>query len=156
MSRFADALKVLFRSGTTDVSKSAKQQTDWDEVEENEKLMAERDEQIALFNALAYHPELKWAHSVPNGFYSTPAQKRKMKEEGLKSGVWDIFVPVPRGEYHGMYLEMKFAKNKLTKEQKDFGQAMQDQGFHCRVAYGWEQAYDFICQYMGLRPFWER
>lgn len=58
-------------SNFIDLQNIAEQQTDWDEVEENEKLMAERDEQIALFNALAYHPELKWAHSVPNGFYST-------------------------------------------------------------------------------------
>jgi len=117
--------------------------------------MSEHAEQVALFDVLAMHPECKWIHAVPNGFYSTPAQKAKMGYEGLRKGVWDIFVPYPRGKYHGMYVEMKYGKNKLTAEQVEFGAFVEAQGYKTFVAYGWFEAYTAIMDYLGLVPIME-
>lgn len=117
--------------------------------------MSEHNEQVGLFAALALHPELKWVFAVPNGFYSTPAQKAKMRQEGLRSGVWDIFLPYARGKYHGMFLEMKFGSNKLTPEQVEFGDTATAEGYLCRVAYDWLTAYNFILDYMGLEKHFE-
>jgi len=34
-------------------------------------------------------------------------QVERFKREGVLAGVSDIFVPVARGEFHGLYIEMK-------------------------------------------------
>jgi len=119
------------------------------------RYMSEHNEQVALFEALALHPECKWVFAIPNGFYSTPAQKNKMKREGLKKGVWDLCAPYPRGGYHGLFVEMKFGSNKLTPEQVEFGDFASSEGYLCRVAYDWLTAYNFILEYMGLEKHFE-
>lgn len=114
--------------------------------------MTEHDEQATLFQALLYHPECKWVHAVPNGGYRSKLTAVNLRREGVKKGVWDIFIPYPRGEYHGMYIEMKYGKNKLTPEQVGFKNDMEPQGYLCCVAYDWFTAYSFIMDYMGLQP----
>lgn len=117
--------------------------------------MSEHNEQVGLFQALAYHPEMRWVFAVPNGFYSSPAQKSKMKKEGLKSGVWDIFAAYPRKGYHGLFVEMKFGHNQLTQEQVEFGNDMEKEGYLCRVAYNWQEAYKILTEYMEVEPLFE-
>ena len=90
--------------------------------------MSEHDEQVALFQILSMYedkyPELKWIFAIPNGGKRHPATAVKMKAEGVKAGVWDIFVPVPSRNstihYCGLFIEMKYGNNKLTENQKAF------------------------------------
>lgn len=39
--------------------------------------------------------QLKWLHAIPNGGDRHGATAGKMKAEGAKAGVWDMFLPVP-------------------------------------------------------------
>lgn len=121
--------------------------------------MSEHSEQVALFEALQIHskkePMLQWAFAIPNGFYSTPAQKHKMRNEGLKPGVWDIFLPVARKGYHGLFIEMKFGKNTLSDQQKEFHKFIENQNYLGCIAYHWEQAYRYILEYIDAKPYWE-
>jgi len=52
--------------------------------------------------------------AVPNGGYRSKATGGRMKSEGLKAGVRDIFVPIQMGQLCGMWIEMKAGKNSLT------------------------------------------
>lgn len=119
----------------------------------------EHGHQMALFQwaKLSGIPELKWIFAVPNGFYSTPIQKARMKAEGLRSGVSDILLPV-RGYYHnncGFFIEMKTEKHRRTKngglsdEQLGFSQFIVGQGYQFVVAYSWIEAKDAILKYLG-------
>ena len=117
--------------------------------------MSEHAEQVALFQALALHPECKWIHAIPNGGYRSKTTAVNLQREGVKKGVWDIFVPYPRGKYHGMYVEMKYGKNKLTAEQVEFGAFVEAQGYKTFVAYSWFEAYTAIMDYLGLVPIVE-
>lgn len=117
--------------------------------------MSEHSEQVALFDALAYHPELQWAFAIPNGGFRDKRTAANLRREGVRAGVWDLCVPYARQGYHGLFIEMKFGINKLTKEQLAFGDAMKEQGYLCRVAYGWKTAYDIIMGYMGLEAKFE-
>ena len=63
---------------------------------------------------IATYPQLKWLYAVPNGFFSTPGQKAKMKAEGLRDGVPDVVLARPIKwpddhliRYCGLYIEMK-------------------------------------------------
>ena len=110
--------------------------------------MSEHDEQYKLFSLTRYRPELRWMFAIPNGGYRTKATAGKMAAEGLKAGIWDIFVPIPSGGYHGLFIEMKFGKNKLTELQREFGKFATGQGYLCKVAYSAEQAIEIIDEYL--------
>jgi len=112
--------------------------------------MSEHDEQATLFAIASYRPELRWMFAIPNGGYRTKATAGKMAAEGLKAGVWDIYLPRSSKGYHGLFIEMKFGHNKLTELQKEFGEFATQQGYLCKVAYSAEQAIEIIDEYLGL------
>lgn len=119
------------------------------------KAGTEHAHQTALFCAIsqpdiqAKYPELMLAFAIPNGGKRDARTAAMLKAEGVKAGVWDIFLPVPVGEYHGMWLELKVKPNKLTTEQGEFYQAMQPYGFDWFVAYTWREAFDKMLSYLA-------
>ena len=115
--------------------------------------MSEHDEQKALFQwaeiAQIQRPELALMFAIPNGGHRLKAVAGKMKAEGVKPGVLDIFLPVPRGKYHGLFLEMKTQKGVLTKEQRWWRKVLQGYGYRVEVCRGWQAAAEVIEQYLG-------
>jgi len=70
----------------------------------------EHAHQSALFawaSGCEVKEELKWFHAVPNGGDRDRRTAGQMAAEGVESGVWDTFLPVPGGAYDALYLEMK-------------------------------------------------
>lgn len=116
--------------------------------------MSEHDEQVALFELLTLYepkyPILQWVFAIPNGGARHPAVAAKMKAEGVKAGVWDIFVPVPVDYKCGLWIEMKFGKNSLSDEQKEFRRALGDV-FEWVVSYSTIKAAHAIGRYLGIR-----
>ena len=111
--------------------------------------MSEHEEQAKLFGWTRNHPKLPWMFAIPNGGLRNKATAVRMKSEGVKAGVWDIFLPVPSGQYHGLFIEMKWGKNTLTPAQKEFGDYATQQGYCCKVAYSAEEAIEIIDEYLG-------
>ena len=99
-------------------------------------------------------PSLQWAHAIPNGGDRNPAVAGRLKAEGVKAGVFDIFVPVARGRWHGLYVEMKKPGREretdkgISDAQRRFGLAMHEQGYYTTVNYSWLTARVVICSYM--------
>ena len=71
-----------------------------------------------------------------------------LKAAGLKSGVPDICLPVAMGGFHGLYIELKFGKNKTTKSQDDYIGLLKAQGYKTAVCYGAEEAREEILDYL--------
>jgi len=117
--------------------------------------LSEHDEQVALFQWAGYQlgacPELALMFAIPNGGDRHPAVAGKLRDEGVKPGVPDICLPVPRGKYHGMFLEMKFGKNKPKPDQFKWMGALRDQGYYVRLAWDWQTAAEFITRYLEDR-----
>ena len=112
-------------------------------------------EQRALFRWAAMHearlPELGLLFAVPNGRKRTAAEAGKLKAEGVKSGVPDVWLPVPRQGYHGLVIEMK-APGKLanTSEAQDrWIERLQDQGWCVGVCDRWQHAWNLLARYLG-------
>jgi len=117
--------------------------------------VSEHDEQVALFQWTGYnlvpYPELSMLYAVPNGGQRHPVVAAKLKAEGVKSGIPDICLPVPRRQYHGLYLELKYGDNQPTPEQKKWLKDLAAQGYYTAVAWGWEQAAEILMNYLEGR-----
>ena len=116
--------------------------------------MSEAQEQKALFQWAGYaeqqYSELKLLHHIPNGGKRDPITARNLKAEGVKAGVPDICLPVARGQYHGLYIELKTQKGKVQKNQKEWLNALNKEGYATKVCYGWLEARKVIEDYLSL------
>lgn len=96
------------------------------------------------------YPELKLIYHIPNERKCTPQQGARLKRMGVKSGVPDLDLPVPRGGYHGLRIEMKAEHGKTSANQEWWMDALHAQGYCCKVCYGWKDAVDVIERYLQL------
>lgn len=112
----------------------------------------EEQEQAAVFEWAAYQsrlwPELALMFHIPNGGYRTKPEAARLKASGVKAGVPDIFLPVRRGECAGLFIEMKYGRNKPTQEQERYISRLNDGGYRVAVCYGAEAAIAEIKKYM--------
>lgn len=117
--------------------------------------VSESVEQINLFRWATLqeckYPELILLHHIPNGGKRNISTARRLKMEGVKSGVPDIFLPVSRGLYHGLYIELKVRGNTTTDNQDTWIAHLQKQGYQVNVCYGWEEASTVILEYLSKR-----
>lgn len=119
-------------------------------------------------------PELEWLHAIPNGGSRGDDEKARairggqMKAEGARSGVPDVFLPVPRVQgyepprnqpvyWHGLYIEMKKpslrpksadAKGGLSDDQIRFRDYAHEHDYGWMVCYSWRDAATAIEQYL--------
>jgi hypothetical protein len=89
-------------------------------------------------------------YAIPNSGKRTPQQGAWMVAEGLRKGVLDLHLPVPRGGFISLWVEMKFGTGKLTQEQKEFKAWQESIGAKCVVCYTWIEARDEIKSYLKL------
>lgn len=124
----------------------------------------EHDEQKELFAWIEQSPmsiraEAKMAFAIPNfsgRLGKTPPiaairQAQKLKAEGRKAGVPDVFLPVARGGSHGLFVEMKRGDgipSDVSREQREWSAALMEQGYLVRTCYGFEQAREVITEYL--------
>lgn len=94
------------------------------------------------------YPELKLLHHIPNGGKRNIATAARLKKEGVKAGVPDLFLPAPKGKWHGLYIEMKAPKGTVSEKQKWWIKALRKQGYAVAICYGWEVAKDIITCYL--------
>lgn len=118
-------------------------------------LRSEDTEQAAVITWAKYRevarPELKLLHHCPNGGSRNKAEAVKLKQMGVKAGVPDLHLPVPKGSYNGLYIEMKYGSGTIQKTQREFLKAAAAYGNYCCVCYGAEEAIEIIQQYIDLK-----
>ena len=125
----------------------------------------EHDEQVALFFWAELNknkvPELELLLAIPNGAYYGGhwSVANRMKEEGVKKDVPDIFLPVPMtylnegqvvGMKAGLWIEMKAGKNKTSPDQDWWIGKLRDMGYRVEVCYSAEDAIKIIKEYLDL------
>lgn len=116
--------------------------------------VTEGSEQAAVFEwagwQMGKYPELKLMYHVPNEGKRSAVTGARLKREGMKKGVADICLPVPRGEYHGLYIELKANDGRASKEQLEFLEGVTEQGYFGCVCFGAEDAQKAILRYLNL------
>ena len=95
------------------------------------------------------YPEIgKRLLAIPNGGLRNKTVAMKLKLEGVRPGVPDIFLPVPNWGFCGLFIEMKRLKGNPSPEQKDWIEFLNSQGYHAEVANGCEKAKAIIKDYL--------
>lgn len=114
--------------------------------------MTEAQEQKFLFQwagvSRQKYPELELLFHVPNGGRREAREAASLKKQGVKPGVPDLILPVARGEYFGLYIELKAGKNKPSEHQLEWIENLNQQGYFVKVCYGWIEASEVITNYL--------
>lgn len=114
---------------------------------------SEHDEQAVLFSwaamAQGEHPELAMLFAVPNGGQRHPAVAAQLKAEGVRAGVPDVFLAVPRGRFHGLAIEMKVKPNKPTAQQLEWIALLRHYGYSAVVCFGAQDAINTVKAYLS-------
>lgn len=64
------------------------------------------------------------------------------------SGVSDVFLPVAKGGFHGLYIELKVKGGKASDNQKWWIAETTKQGYLAVICYGWIEAKGVIEEYL--------
>ena len=86
--------------------------------------------------------------AIPNGGARHIVTAVKLKAEGVLAGVPDLFLMVPKGEWHGMFIEMKAKTGNVSDKQKDFMAAANAMNYKTIVCYGFDDAKTSIINYL--------
>lgn len=113
---------------------------------------SEHQEQVSVFREAAIRaksdPRWSMLFAIPNGGKRSIGVAVKMKAEGVKSGVPDMFLPIPVGSYCGMFVELKKRQGgQISSSQREFLRAL-DPRYCAVVANGAEQAIEKILAYL--------
>lgn len=88
--------------------------------------------------------------AIPNGGKRNVIVAKKLKAEGVTSGVWDIFVTIPNLTKHGLYIESKDMKNKLTPKQELFKENVEKIGYSFGIIRSIDDFECLLMDYFGL------
>ncbi|KYC52662.1 MAG: VRR-NUC domain protein [Candidatus Methanofastidiosum methylothiophilum] len=88
--------------------------------------------------------------AIPNGGHRDVRVAKKLKAEGVTSGVWDIFVTLPNLIKHGLYIECKSGKNELTNNQEEFRANVAPVGYSFAECRSTEDFEAILCDYFEL------
>lgn len=85
---------------------------------------------------------------IPNGGKRNVAEAAHLKRQGVRAGVPDLFLPIPKGAYHGLFIELKTGKNKATEKQIEWLKRLNNNGYLSRICYGADAAIELIKLYL--------
>lgn len=116
-------------------------------------LPTEGEEQARLFSWCGMmerrYPELGLLFHIPNGGKRGKAEAARFRSEGVKAGVPDLMLPVARGAYHGLFIELKRREGgRIRPEQKVWLEQLRQQGYEALVCRGWEGAAEALLRYL--------
>ena len=106
------------------------------------------------------YPELYLLYHIPNGGSRNALEAANLKRQGVKAGVPDLCLPVARGKYHGLYIELKKEGTRLKKkdgtwasehiaEQAEMLEILEFRGYKAVFCVGFDEAKKVIDDYLG-------
>ena len=115
----------------------------------------EHDEQVNLMKwwSLACHHfsvDEKLLFAIPNGGERNVIVASRLKAEGVRAGVPDLFLAQPNNGFHGLFIEMKKTKGGVVSDnQKCYLSLLKTSGYEVAVCHGWIEAKQTIEHYLS-------
>lgn len=95
-------------------------------------------------------PELALLFHVPNGGFRGRKAGAQMKRLGAKPGVPDLALPVARGGFHGLFIEMKRMQDgTVSRDQREWHARLTEQGYLVSTCRGYEEAVCVLRDYLA-------
>jgi hypothetical protein len=115
----------------------------------------EYDHQVALIERCAAHagryPGLHLINASANGGLRKRGVAGQLKAMGVRDGFPDLNLPVARGNFHSLYIELKRPRTGRPSESQLWWQAeLRAQGHRAEIAYGEDAAWAVIEAYYAL------
>ena len=113
-------------------------------------LITEHEIQVAVMQWCHRNQDERYKEifAIPNGGYRSKGEASRLKMEGVKKGVSDLFLPIPTKDYAGLFIELKRENGKASKEQRDFVARMNAYGYKAQICYGYEQTVQLLRVYL--------
>lgn len=109
----------------------------------------EHKEQVAVIKFCQGVDGLNKIFAIPNGGARNIVTAVNLKKEGVKKGVPDLFLPLPKGKYHGLFIEMKKVNGGVvSKDQKERLAELNEDGYKAVVCNGAIEAIDVLLEYV--------
>lgn len=96
-------------------------------------------------------PELAFLFHIKNETTEGAQRVAVDRAMGVKKGVPDLFLPVARGQYHGLFIELKNETGRANDAQEWWGAKLTENGYFWEVCHGWESATRVIEWYLSLK-----
>lgn len=119
------------------------------------KLMTAPSEDVEQMHVMEWcrrnsgaYPELEYIYHIPNEGKRSKAAAAVQMRIGLKAGVPDLCLPAARQGFHGLYIELKSLKGRLSPKQRIWLDALAEQGYKTVVCYGADEAIAAISDYI--------
>ena len=95
------------------------------------------------------HPRYaKLLFSVPNGGMRNAGMARRLKAEGVVSGVSDLILLMPNSEYHALCIELKTNAGKQTANQKSWEEIVIKHGYKYAVVRSFDEFVAEVTKYL--------
>jgi len=101
---------------------------------------------------------IKWSNSIlalrklvihiPNEGKRETITGKNLQSIGMIAGVADLFIPIARNGYHGIWIEVKSQKGHLSESQRIFLSRMEQQGYLTATVRSLEQFQDIVNRYL--------
>lgn len=113
-------------------------------------LKPETLEQIAVFDWIRCHKNIfPYAFHIPNEGKRSKIMGKILQRMGMRAGISDIFVAIPTGKFHGLWIELKAGTNKATPLQLQFLKDMARKNYATSVCHGSKHAIQTIEDYIA-------
>lgn len=86
--------------------------------------------------------------AIPNQRKVNVVTGRRFKAEGVLPGYPDILVDEPRAPYHGLRIEFKHGRNKLSEDQRLVRSKLERAGYRYVVSYSATEAIKALEEYL--------
>jgi hypothetical protein len=88
--------------------------------------------------------------AVPNGGHRHPAVAAKLKAQGVRRGVPDVFLDIPAGGWHGLRLEFKRKGKSTSPEQQTMLAELRRRNYNALVVWSTEEAMRAVMAYLSF------
>lgn len=87
---------------------------------------------------------------IPNGGSRNVLEAKNLKKQGVKPGVPDLFLPFPKNQYCGLFIEMKSTMRgaKTSEAQNVWLNDLDNLNYKCVVCHGFDEAKNEIDAYL--------
>ena len=102
---------------------------------------------------MAAHPELKLLYHIPNGWRALFRIQtvEQLQRAGVLPGIPDYCLPVARGGFHALYIELKRADGGVVSDEQSIVQGwLVEYGNRAVTCSGWSAAVDAVLGYLAM------